>query len=130
MRLIFGRKLNGRLYPSLTSPPLYGLIGHMNSNFAGDLEDQKSVMGYYFFLNGTVVSWSSKKQRTISTSITKVEYIMLGHIARKAMWIKKFINEIRLKDTIESIILHSDNKISIVLTKNVESQYHMKHINV
>ncbi len=34
----------------------YGLIGFTNSNFVGDLEDQKSVMGYYFFLNEVVVS--------------------------------------------------------------------------
>lgn len=31
---------------------------------------------------------------------------------------------------VESIILHGNNKISIVLTKNIESQYQTKHINI
>ena len=68
--------------------PPYGLIGYADSNFAGDPEDQKSVMGNSFFLNGAVVSWSSKKQRTVSTSTTESEYIALGHAAKEAVWIR------------------------------------------
>ena len=63
----------------------YCLIGYTNSNFAGDPEDCKSVMGYYFFLNEAVVSWSSKKQRTISMSTTETKYIALGYAAREAI---------------------------------------------
>lgn len=33
----------------------YGLIRYADSNNANDLKDQKSVMRYYFYLNGTVV---------------------------------------------------------------------------
>lgn len=39
----------------------YRLIRYGDSNFAQDSEDKKSMIGYYFFLNGAVVSWSSKK---------------------------------------------------------------------
>lgn len=82
MGLTFGR---GAANPR--RPPPYGLIGYGDSNFAGDPEDRKSVMGYCFFLNGAVVSWSSKKQRTVSTSTTEAEYIAIGHATRQAVWI-------------------------------------------
>lgn len=64
---------------------LYGLVGYTDSNFTGDPKDRKSVMGYYFFLNGAMVSWSSKKQRIIFTSTTKIKYIVLRYMARGAI---------------------------------------------
>ena len=86
-------------------------------------------MGYCFFLNGAVVSWSSKKQRTVSTSTTEAEYIALGHAAREAVWIRRFINEIEI-EVIGDLTLFGDNEMSIALTKNAESQHRTKHINV
>ena len=124
--LIYGRKSDGT---SPTLPPPYGLAGYADSNFAGDPEDRKSVMGHCFFLNGAIVSWSSKKQRTVSTSTTEAEYIALGHAAREAVWIRRFINEMSLEIAPE-IIVHGDNEMSIALTKNAESQHRTKHIDV
>ncbi len=119
MGLVFGQELSNRLPKD---PLLYGLIGFADNNFAGDPGDRKLVIGHCFFLNGAVVSWCSKKQRTMSTSMTEAEYIALGHTAREAMWIQRFINEMRL-EVVESITLHGDNEMSIALTKNAESQH-------
>ena len=126
MGLIFGRESAER---SPRDPSPYGLVGYADSNFAGDPEDRKSVMGYCFFLNGAVVSWSSKKQRTVPTSTTEAEYIALGHAAREAVWIRRFINEMKL-EVIEDLTLYGDNEMSIALTKNAESQHRTKHIDV
>lgn len=114
--------------PTGTKP--YGLIGYAESNYAGDPEDRKSVMGYCFYLNGAVVSWCSKKQRTVSTSTTEAEYIALGHAARESVWIRRFINELQLAEPIKTCVLHGDNETSITLTKNAESQARTKHIDV
>ena len=126
MGLVFGREVNSHLP---RDPPPYGLVGYADSNFAGDPADQKSVMGYCFFLNRAVVSWSSKKQRTMSTSSTEAEYIALGHAVREAVWIRRFINEIEI-EVIGELTLFGDNKMSIALTKNTESQHQTKHIDV
>ncbi len=123
---IYGRASDGR---SPTLPPPYGIIGYADSNFAGDPEDQKSVMGNCFFFNGAVVLWSSNKQRTVSTSITEAEYITLGHEAREAVWIHRFIDEMTL-DIVPEITLNGDNEMSITLTKNAESQNRTKHTYV
>ena len=64
-----------------------------------------------------------------STSITKTKYIALGHVVREAVWIRRFINKMKLK-VIEDLMLYEDNKMSIALTKNAESQYRTKHIDV
>lgn len=75
LELVYGQRPDGC---SPIDPAPYGLVRYGDSNFAGDSEDRKSIMGYCFFLNGAVVSWSSKKQKTVSTSTTEVEYIAIG----------------------------------------------------
>lgn len=57
-------KLLCEWHPAGKSPvdPLpYGLIGYINSNFAGDPKHWKLVIGYCFFIHGAVILWSSKK---------------------------------------------------------------------
>ena len=125
LELVYRERSNGNSPISLVP---YGLIGYGDSNFAGDSEDRKSVIGYCFFLNSAVVSWSSKKQRIVLMSIIKAEYIAIGHIARKKVWIKRFINKLSHETT--KLSLKGDNKASLNLIKNPESQHPTKHINV
>ena len=68
--------------------------------------------------------------RTVSTSTTEAEYIALGHVARKSVWIQRFFNELSIAEPIGACILHGDNETSIILTKNAESQLRTKHINM
>lgn len=125
LELVYGQYPDGS--SPISSAP-YGLIGYGDSNFAGDPEDRKSVIRYCFFLNGAVVSWSNKKQRTVLTSTTEAEYIAIGHAAREGVWIKRFINKLSLKIT--ELSLKSDNEASFNLTKNPKSQHQTKHIGV
>lgn len=128
MSFINSWELNNQV-PKDPSP--IGLIDFVDNSFAEDLKEQKLVISYYFFLNRTVVSWYSKKQRTILISMTEVEYITLGHAAREMLWIRRLVNESSLNEIIvKSIALHEDNKMSIALTKNAKSQHQTKHIDV
>lgn len=52
--------------------------------------------------------------------ITEVEYIALGHVSRKVVWIQKFINKMQL-ETMEGLTLFGDNEMSIALAKNIKS---------
>lgn len=58
MGLIFGSE-SAEWWPG--NPPSYRLVSYSDINFARDPGDQKSVIGYYLFINGAVISWSSKK---------------------------------------------------------------------
>ncbi len=77
---IFGQRLSN-CKPK--DPPPDDLIGFADNNLAKDPKDRKLVIGYCFFLNGAIVSWYSKKQRTISTSIMEAEYIALEYASKK-----------------------------------------------
>jgi len=86
-----------------------------------------STSGYIFMVNGSVVSWSSKKQPIVVLSTTKVEYIAATHAAMEALWIHMFIVEIAWPLS-SPTILKCDNQSAICVTKNDQYHSHTKHI--
>ena len=46
------------------------LAGYSDSDWAGNPNDRKSTYGYAFNIGSGVISWSSKKQPTVSLSST------------------------------------------------------------
>ena len=103
---------------------------YADSNYTGDIMNQRSTMGYTFMLNGCVTAWMSKKQCTVSTSTAEAEYIALGHGARQGVWMQRFINELGLCELEPNITLLGDNESSIKLVQNTEQHSHTKHIDI
>lgn len=64
---------------------LIDLIKFADNSFAENLEDRKLVLDYIFLLNKAIVSWCSKKQRTIFTLITKAKYIALSYTIKEVV---------------------------------------------
>ncbi|CAM8934013.1 unnamed protein product [Rhodiola kirilowii] len=60
LRYISGTSDYGIMYSHTEE---FCLIGYIDSDWAGDVETQKSTSGYAFYLRDGVVSWSSKKQQ-------------------------------------------------------------------
>ena len=56
----------------------FNLIWYSYADFAGCKVDRKSTSGGCQFLGDRLVSWSSKKQKSISTSTAEAEYIAAG----------------------------------------------------
>ena len=92
-------------------------------------EDRHAISGYVFMLNGGAVSWSSKRQDTISLSTTEAEYIALSHAAKEAIWIRNFISEI-FGSVTDPILINSDNQSAIALAKDSCYHAHTKHIDI
>jgi hypothetical protein len=52
-----------------------GVMGFVDSNFAGDLDKRRSISGYVFSLCGSVVSWRASLQSITALSTTEEEYV-------------------------------------------------------
>jgi hypothetical protein len=54
------------------------LYGYVDADHAGDPNDRKSVGGYVMHLNGSAISWSSKKIKVVTISSFESEWYSAG----------------------------------------------------
>lgn len=102
---------------------------YSDSDLAGDLDDRKSTGGMVFYINGSLVSWGSYKQRTVALSSCEAEYMAAATAACQVIWLESIINEIT-GNKLKSATLFVDNKSTIALMKNPVHHGCSKHIDM
>ena len=73
------------------------LEAYSDSDSAGNPDDRKYTSGYSFHIGSGVVSWSSKKQRTISLSSTEAEYKALTGATCEGIWLRHILEDVGTK---------------------------------
>jgi hypothetical protein len=105
------------------------LLGYSDTDYAADDATRKSTNGYIFILNGGAISWSSKLQRSVTTSTTEAEYTGLSYSSKEAIWIRSFLEQLGYKQ-LEPTTIYGDNQSAIALVKNPEFHVRTKHIDI
>jgi hypothetical protein len=106
------------------------ITGHADSDYAAS-EDRRSTMGYIFMYAGGPITWSSKLQRSVSTSTTEAEYHSLAHAGKEAVWIRGITEQLHWHEhTEEPTVIRGDNQGSLALVQNPEFHARTKHIDV
>jgi hypothetical protein len=92
-------------------------------------KDRKAISGYAFMIDGSTVSWCTKRQEIISLSTTEVEYVAATHTTKEALWLTSLLGEL-YGDFKGPVTLYSDNQSAIALTKDHQYHARTKHINI
>jgi hypothetical protein len=109
------------------------LMGYSDSDYAGDVTDRKSTMGYIYLLYGAAVTWAARKQQLISTSTTEAEYVGLCNAAKEAVWLRNLLENLgrmQYAGGEHAMRIYSDNQSALRLTANPEFYARSKHIDV
>ena len=83
--------LYGVLYSSTDN---FNLIGYIDSDWAGSVDDRKSKSGYVFHLGSGAVSWASKKQSIVALSTAEAEYVTTTKVACQAVWLIRVLRDL------------------------------------
>jgi hypothetical protein len=126
MCLQFPSPLSGQTSTLSPLPPTRGLS---DADWASDEKDRKSISGYCFFFLDCLVSWSSRKQRTVSTSSTESEYYALTNAIKEAISIKLFLTLTKIPSPNPFPIL-CDNQSTCTIAKTDAISSRTKHIDV
>eukprot|EP00253_Pinus_taeda_P029542 PITA_29542 len=76
------------------------LVGFTDSDWAGDPDDWKSIVGYVFTPGYGPITWDCKKQSTIYLSSAEVEYRGVVEANKEALWLCQIMSELAFSSSI------------------------------
>jgi hypothetical protein len=106
----------------------FELIGYSNSDYVGCKFERKSTLGTCQLLERSLVSWSSKKQNSVTLLTAEAKYISIGSCCTQILWMKATLNDFEIK--FNKVPLLYDNESVIKLTNNLVQHARIKHIYV
>lgn len=87
------------------------LVGYIDSNLAGDVDDRKSTRGYIFMLNGR----KSAKQTIIVTSTMEAKFVACFEGMKQAVWLRNFVLDLHIVSLIQKLLkLYCDIQLCCV----------------
>jgi hypothetical protein len=108
--------------------PEKGVVAYVDSDYAGDKENRKSISGYLIYLHGVPIAWKSKQQGGVTLSSSEAEYYAISEVATELKFIAMIMEFIEIELS-EPMKVYVDNIGAIHLANNASSGVRTKHID-
>ncbi|XP_074360286.1 secreted RxLR effector protein 161-like [Apium graveolens] len=105
------------------------LVGYSDSDLAGQTDDRKSTGGVAFYLNNSLITLVSQKQRCVALSSCEAKFMAATAATCQAIWLRNLLSKIT-GENVGPVILYIDNKSAIDLAKNPVFHGRSKHIDI
>lgn len=104
------------------------ILAYSDSDWGSDCSDRKSVSGMAVYYRGNLVSWSSKKQQTVSLSSAESEYVAAAACAAELLYLRGLTEDFAGQKV--KTVLNVDNQSAIAMINNYENTRRSKHIDI
>ena len=82
-----------------------------------------------YFLGGSIVTWTSQKQKVMAISSCEAEYVAAAAAMCQGVWLSRLLADLTGR-SVEKFQLLIDNKSTIALSKNPVHHVRSKHIDI
>jgi len=125
------RYVKGTLHFGLRITPStnFNISAFSDADWAGCPDTSQSISGYAIFFGDNLVSWTSKKQSTISRSSAESEYEALALTAAEVIWLLNILQDLQIQSPNRPTLL-CDNTNAIFMAHNPVAQKRSRHIDI
>ena len=113
----------------LRSSSALSIRAYTDADWAGCSDTRRSTSGYCVYLGDNLISWSSKRQFTISRSSAEAEYSGVANVVAEICWLRNLLLELHRPLTKASLV-YCDNVSAIYLSGNPVQHQRTKHIEL
>nr|GEX31236.1 ribonuclease H-like domain-containing protein [Tanacetum cinerariifolium] len=114
-----------QLYASATT----SLVGYTDADWAGCPSTRRFTSEYCVFLGDNLLSWSSKRQHTISRSSAEAEYRGVANVVAETAWLRNLLRELHSPLSTATLV-YCDNVSVVYLSANPVQRQRTKHIEI
>ncbi|XP_049391517.1 uncharacterized mitochondrial protein AtMg00810-like [Solanum stenotomum] len=105
------------------------LIGYCDSDYGRDHDTRRSTTGFVFKLGAGAISWSNRRQATVSLSTTEVEYWATTVATQECTRLMELMKGLR-QPVGYVVPLYCGNQSAICLAKNPVFRTRTKHVEI
>jgi hypothetical protein len=105
------------------------ITAYSDADWAGCPDTRRSTSGFCVFLGDALVSWSSKRQPTVSRSSAEAEYHAIANAAAECIWLHQLLGELQCSVQ-KATVTYCDNVSAVYMSANPIHHKRTKHIEL
>ncbi|GJT99297.1 ribonuclease H-like domain-containing protein [Tanacetum coccineum] len=105
------------------------LTAYTDADWAGCPVTRRSTSGYCVFLGDNLLSWSAKRQVTLSRSSAEAEYRGVANVVAETAWLRNLLLELHAPLSTATLV-YCDNVSAVYLSTNPVQHQRTKHIEI
>ncbi|XP_071687318.1 uncharacterized mitochondrial protein AtMg00810-like [Rutidosis leptorrhynchoides] len=105
------------------------LISYTDADWGGCPDTRRSTSGYCVYYGDNLISWSSKRQTTLSRSSAEAEYRGVANVVAESCWLRNLLLELHCPIS-KATLVFCDNISAIYLSGNPVQHQRTKHIEL